>query len=124
MIKNLTGHLFFHPALIVMMKVVKRIFKALRTYPFSLGAFFITTLPWILVCMIQINITSNPAPEHHSDYRSEGAMFGAIFAILLAIVMIIITTLNLIFQKNKDFYAGLLAAVIVINIASYIILII
>lgn len=102
-----------------MTKFARSAFETFESYPFSLIAFYVALIPWVMVYMGFINIFLTPAPEGHHDYRGEGVMFGVIIALSIAVILILITTLNLIFQKNKPFYAKLVATTLAINLVLY-----
>jgi len=102
-----------------MKEIMQSILTNFKKYPFSMGAFFLSLLPWILVTLGYFNIKLNPPLDGGNDYRGEGLFFGAVLGSLIAIILIIISILNLIIQKNKAFYAWLIFTTIMTNLAWY-----
>ncbi len=108
-----------HDVLTTMGKMITKIFELLKAYPYSIGGFVLTLIPWILNSIAYINFKLNPPQQGHSDYRGEGLMFGVILALLLSTILLVVTILNLIFKKNSIFYTKLAVITVVINLVWY-----
>jgi peptidoglycan biosynthesis protein MviN/MurJ (putative lipid II flippase) len=96
-----------------------KLLQTIKTYPFSIGGFVISFLPWSVVSIGMISIKLNPVPTGHRDYRGEGLAVGVLLALLLAAVFILITLANLRYQKEKKFYAKLVITTAVIHSLCY-----
>ena len=97
--------------------------KVLETtirYPFSIGAFIFTLVPWVIIYGALININYlQPAPKGTQDYRGEFLTFFVIIALMLAGILSTVAVVNLIFQKDKSFYAKLTATIVISNLMLY-----
>jgi hypothetical protein len=102
-----------------MKTIAGRVLETTKQYPFSIGGFLFTLVPWALVYFVLIRINLQPAPKGIPDHRGEGLIFWVILALLIAAIFTAITVLNLILQKDKPFYVKLTAVTILLNIFLY-----
>ena len=102
-----------------MKTIAGRVLEITKQYPFSIGGFLFTLVPWALVYFVLIRINLQTAPKGIPDHRGEFLTFGVIVALLIAVIYTTIAVGNLILQKDKPFYAKLTAVTILLNIFLY-----
>lgn len=103
-----------------MNRFANKVLETTKRYPFSIGAFIFTLVPWVIVYGALININYlHPAPKGTDDYRGEALMFAVIIALMLAGILSTVVVVNLIFQKDKSFYAKLSAIIVISNLMLY-----
>jgi glucan phosphoethanolaminetransferase (alkaline phosphatase superfamily) len=111
---------FMISVLTYMKKFASKVLDTTQRYPFSIGGFIFMLVPWVIIFGALINIKYlQPAPEGTIEYRGEFLMFGVIIALMIAGILSAIVVVNLIFRKDKSFYAMLIAVIIIVNLSLY-----
>lgn len=96
-----------------------KILQKFEEYPFSLAAYLLSLIPWVLVYVGQLRMNLNPLPAGVNDYRGEGLAYAALLALFLASILLTVTVFNVIFHKVKRFYIELIALIVVGNLVLY-----
>ena len=99
-----------------------KVLETTKRHPFLVGGFVFTLVPWVIVYTVLINIKYiRPAPNGTDDHRGEFLLFAVIVALILAGILSTVAAVNLVIQKDKSFYAKLIALIIVVNFSFYVI---
>lgn len=97
--------------------------KTCRRYPFSLAAYLLTLIPWLMVISIKVRMwISKPALGAQDISVGEGLMYGVLLSTFFSALLLVVTLINLAFGKNKTFYTRLFMLVLFSSLFFYAVL--